>query len=263
MSDKLKSILKGAGSGDKKCELIMNAEDYAQRVLLQGKPIPWFDATAYANHLNQTVALLKPQVAVISLDKMIKQELDTNQQLITAMSEKKRKGYALKIFMSNEVFKAAVSTLVTSTVLRQHIPIVIQLPSPLQLLYLTSSVAQPNQENEFDTDDAENAAIYFADWLRALNEAGIAGLIFDEREGEVAKDAYQPILNTAKHYQWVVGVRRDSEILFNDSHIAVPVLRPSFWISGKSDIKMSGAVFTEIADNAVPEQVLEYRQTIS
>ncbi|WP_227429698.1 hypothetical protein [Psychrobacter sp. I-STPA6b] len=259
MPNRLRNLLNDSATNTK---LIINAEDYAQKVLLQGKPIPWHDATAYANHLSQTAALLKPEVSVISIDKMIMQELADNEQLTSAMGEKSRAGYALKTFMGNDDFKAAVSALVASTVQTQRVPVLVQMPSPLQMLYLTARAAKPDDEHEFDDDSAENAAIYCADWLRAFKDANIAGLIFDEREGDVSDEAYQPIKNTAEHYQWVVGIRRDNEIIFKDPQLSIAVLPSDYWTSGDSNVDTSGVVFTEIAQNAVPEQVLEFREKL-
>ncbi len=138
MSDQLKTMLEDPGSGPK---LIMDAEAYAQQVLLQGKAIPWHDATAYSNHLGQAVALLKPQVAVIAMDKMMATELAGNQTLVDAMGAKKRSGFALKAFMGDENFKAAAGALVTTVAKTLHLPIVVQLPSPLAILYLTARAA--------------------------------------------------------------------------------------------------------------------------
>ena len=261
MPDRLRSLLEDSDTSSTK--LIINAEDYAQKILLQGKSIPWHDATAYANHLSQTAALLKPQVAVISIDKMIKQELADNQKLTAAMAEKKRAGYALRAFMGDEAFKSAASALVASTVKTQRVPVLVQMPSPLQLLYLTAQAAQPDAEHSFDDDDAENAAIYCADWLRAFKDADIAGLIFDEQTGEVAKEAYQPIINTAEHYRWSVGVRRENEIVFSSPEVSIPVLATEYWTTGDDSNNISGVAFTEIAEDAVPEQVLEFREKLS
>ncbi len=261
MLNGLRSLLKDANDGVSK--LIVDGEDYGQKVLLQEKAIPWHDATAYANHLSQLVALLKPQVAVISLDKMIIQELADNQNLSRAMGEKTRASYALKTFMSHEDFKKAVSALVASSVQTLRIPVIVQLPSPLQMLYLTTSAAQPDTDYEFNDDDAENAAIYFADWLRTFKDNKIAGLIFDERGGKVAEASYQPIRNIAEHYQWVVGMRRAKEIIFIDPKINVAVLPKTYWTSGTSDIESSGVLFAEILQDAVPEQVLDFREKLS
>ncbi len=257
MSDQLKTMLEDPGSGPK---LIMDAEAYAQQVLLQGKAIPWHDATAYSNHLGQAVALLKPQVAVIAMDKMMATELAGNQTLVDAMGAKKRSGFALKAFMGDENFKAAAGALVTTVAKTLHLPIVVQLPSPLAILYLTARAAlaaQAGGEPEFDDDDAENAAIYYADWLRAFTDANIAGLIFDERAGDVAEAAYQPVKNTAEHYRWSLGVRREKQVHFSDPQISIPVLPSDYWISGQSADAISGVVFSEIAKDAVPETVLE------
>lgn len=260
MPNRLKTLLEN--SEDNTSKLIINAEDYAQKVLLQGKPIPWHDPTAYANHLGQTAALLKPEVSVISIDKMMMQELTDNKQLTTAMGAKNRSGYALKVFMGDEDFKSAVSALVASSVQTQRVPVLVQMPSPLQMLYLTARAAQPDTEHEFDNDSAENAAIYCADWLRAFKDAAIAGLLFDEREGDVADAAYQPIKNTAEHYRWAIGVRRDNEIIFKDPQASIAVLPADYWITGDNNVDTSGVIFTEIAQDAVPEQVLEFREQL-
>ncbi len=255
MSDQLKTMLENPNSGGT-AKLIMDAEAYAQQVLLQGKAIPWHDATAYSNHLGQAVALLKPQVAVVAVDKMIKKELADNQTLADAMGAKKRSGFALKAFMGDKDFRAAAGALVTTVAKTLHLPIVVQLPSPLEILYLTARAAQA-AEPEFDDDDAENAAIYYADWLRAFTDADIAGLIFDERAGDIADAAYQPVKNTAEHYRWSIGVRREKQVHFSDPQVTIPVLSSDYWTSGQSADTIVGVVFSEIAKDAVPETVLE------
>lgn len=250
----MRTLLENPNSAPK---LILDAEAYAQQVLLQGKAIPWHEATAYANHLGQTVALLSPQVAVVRLDKMIQQEFADNDALVTAMGEKSRSGFALKAFMGDDDFKTAAGTLVTTVTKTLRLPIVVQLPSPLEILYLTARAAKPDSDPEFDDDQAENAAVYFADWLRAFTDANIAGLIFDERPGTVAEEAYQPIKNTAEHYRWCVGVRRENEVVFSDPQASIAVLPSDYWKTGEGG-DVNSTVFSEIAQDAVPEKVLEY-----
>lgn len=263
MSNKLNELLINKQE-NRSVQLIMNAEDYAQRVLLQNKPIPWHDATAYANYFGQGVALLKPQATVIPLDKMIMQELAENKKLIVVMGEKQRLGYALKTFMGNEEFKAATGALVLSTVKTQHIPVLLQLPSPLQMMYLTTQAVRPNDEFEFDDNDAENAAMYFADWLRIFKDAPIAGLIFDERKGRIDQEAYRPIINTAEHYGWSVGMRQDDCVIeFCNPKSSILILDTNYWLSGEADVEIQGTLFTEIARDAVPEQVLELREKLN
>lgn len=255
MSNPLRNLLENNHSGT--AQLMIDAENYAQKVLLQDKAIPWHEATAYANHLGQTIALLKPSVAVVRLDKMIQQELTDNQTLVGAMGAKSRSIFALKTLMGDENFKAAAGTLVTAVTKTLHLPIAVQLPSSLQMLYLTNRAAQPNSDAEFDDDQAENAAVYFADWLRAFTDADIAGLIFDERDNTVAEEAYQPIKNTAEHYRWCLGVRRDNAVVFSDPQATIAVLPDDYWTTGKGE-NINGVVFSEIAKDAVPEKVLEY-----
>lgn len=249
----MKTLLEHSRSGPR---LILDAGDYAQAVLLQGKAIPWQDATAYANHLGQMVALLKPQATVMGIDKMIKQALSDNTELVAAMGEKSRSGFALKTFMGDESFKAAVGNVVATTTKMLRVPIIVQLPSPLDMLSLTAAAAHPGSEQVFDDDDAENAAVYFADWLRAFTDADIAGLMFDERVTVVAEQAYQPIKNTADHYQWCVGVRRETEVVFSHPHVTIAVLPSHCWITGEVEAG-NATVFSEIPKEAIPEKVLE------
>lgn len=261
MSNPLRNLLENNHSGTP--QLMIDAENYAQKVLLQDKAIPWHEATAYANHLGQTVALLKPKTAIVRLDIMIKQELADNQALVEAMGEKRRSGFALKAFMGNEDFRTAMGTLVTTVTKTVRLPLIFQLPSPLEMLYLTAASAQPDGDHDFDDDDAENAAVYFADWLRIFTDAELAGLIFDEREGEVADVAYQPIKNTAEHYRWCIGVRRNNEVIFSDPQATIPVLADDFWQSGEAKSDLTGSVFSEITKEAMPEKVLEFIATLN
>lgn len=242
---------------DSTIQLMIDAQNYAQTILLQGKAIPWNEPTAYANHLKQTVDLLKPQIVIVRLDMMIKQELAENKTLVSAMGEKSRSGFALKTLMGDEHFKNAVGNLVMTATKMLKIPIAVQLPSPKDILILTTKAAKPDAELDFDDDDAENAAVYFADWLRIFTSANLAGLIFDEQNGAVGEQVYQPIRNTAEHYQWCIGVRRENEVIFSQPQMTIPILPTDYWKTGQVD-NLTGTLFTEIASDAIPEKVLDY-----
>ncbi len=83
----------------------------------------------------------------------------------------------------------------------------------------------PGAGDEFDDDDAENVAMYFADWSRGFAEAPVAGVIFDERGGVASAESWGgPILNTARHYGWPVGLRGVDRVRFLEPEVTLPVI---------------------------------------
>lgn len=255
MSNAFASVL--APSADAEPTLILDSASYAQKVLLQNSAVPWGDATAYSNHLGQVQALLKSEVALIPLDRMLFTETDSNPALVEAMGARSRTGFAARTLLGDEDLKQKVQALVGTAVKTQRQPVVLHLPSPLALLRHTARAVDSDSDNEFDQDDAENAAVYYADWLRTFADLNIAGIIFDERDGAVDEDAYKPIMNTAAHYQWPVGLRQDSEIRFFSAETVVPVLAPGvFDADAVGGQDTAGVMFAEIPEDAVPEQVL-------
>lgn len=255
MSNAFSSVLSPTSGAEP--ALILDSASYAQKVLLQNRAVPWEDATAYSNHLGQVQALLKPAVALIPLDRMLSDEIDTNSDLVEAMGARSRAGFAARTLLSDEGLKAKVKALVGTAVKTQRDPVVLHLPSPLALLRRTDRAVDSASENDFDQDDAENTAVYFADWLRSFSDLNVAGLIFDERDEAAPVETYKPIMNTADHYQWPVGLRQVTEIRFLPADTVVPVLSPSTFDDGHGDERAEGAVlFAEIPEDAVPEHVL-------
>ncbi len=267
MSDALATLLTAATAPGTAPAIILDAAAYAQRVLLQDREAPWHDATAYSNHLGQAQALLKPPVALVPLDRLFAHELREDAALVEAMGARSRTGFAAKTLLGDERVRRLASELVATAVKTQREPVVLHLPSPLALLTLTTRAALGDEaELSFDADDAENIAIYYADWLRVFAEQGIAGVIFDERAGgesALPAEAYQPILGAAEHYRWPIGLRGASELRFLSPEAVVPVLDGS--ILGQHEPLESGApeasgtagvLFAEIPADAVPEQVL-------
>ena len=46
--------------------MLLDGDDYAQRVLLQGRAVPWEEPRAYAHHFGQAQDLLGPDAALLS-----------------------------------------------------------------------------------------------------------------------------------------------------------------------------------------------------
>lgn len=258
MSNALASLLAQATAPGTAPKLIIDAASYAQRVLLQNRDVPWDDATAYANHLGQAQALLRPLVALIPLDRMFEREIEGNAGLREAMSARSRTGFAAKTLLADEGVRKRAVDIVATAVKTQREPVVVHLPSPLALLVRTTVAAHPGADLTLDlADDAENTAIYYADWLRIFADHGIAGIVFDERSGTTPSEAYQPILGAAEHYRWPVGLRSTTEVRFLSPEASVPVLDPSVLGEAQAtDLPAGGVLLAEIPEDAVPEQVL-------
>lgn len=271
MSRALADLLGGAGVAPP--QLILDAASYAQRVLLQNRDVPWHDATAYANHLGQLQALLKPAVALVALDRMLQHEIESNEQCRLAMAARSRTGFAAKTLLADEGVRQRAQDLIAAVVKTQREPVVLHLMSPLALLTLTDRAVDPASTAAFDAEDAEGTAIYVADWLRSFAEFDIAGVVFDERGdgGGVASSAagpagafagalaesYQPIVNVAEHYGWTLGFRGVDEVRFTSPDAVIPVLEPGALLeSAPADLPPGGLLFAEIPEDAVPERVL-------
>ena len=264
MSDRLTALLT---SNDKTPRLLLDAADYAKRVLLQDKDVPWNDATAYSNHLSSILMLLKTDVALIRIDQLLEDELAHNSTLLKAMAAKTRTGYATRALLGDETLKEKVRDLVFTAAKTQKAPVVLHLSSPKALLATADRAANPDSDANFDDDAAEFAAVYYADWIRTFAEHGIAGIIFDERAVLTTDKAYQPIRNTAEHYGWLIGHRGDDKLEFGHGTQTIPVIGAEFW-DGSGTAPSAPIQFSQVPTDAVPEQVLariknlkEQRQT--
>ncbi|NLA64602.1 MAG: hypothetical protein GX862_01435 [Leucobacter sp.] len=252
MSNALTTLLSEAPTPDSSPVMMIDAAQYAQRVLLQDSAVPWHDATEYSNHLGQAQALLKPAVAFIPLDRMLVSEMQANTELCEAMGARSRTGYAAKTLLADEAIRQKAFNIVATAVKTQREPVVLQLPSPHALLTMTDRVVDPASTTEFDDDQAESTAIYLADWLRTFADLDITGIIFDVRARSEPIGSYQPIFNTAEHYQWPIGRRRANEVQFVSPDTVVQV---ADW-SELGSISGPGVYFTEVPVDAVPEDVL-------
>ncbi|WP_035759024.1 hypothetical protein [Granulicoccus phenolivorans] len=254
MSDTFVALLTSADGG-----LILDAADYTQRVLLQGRAEPWSDATAYANHLRQAQALLKPAVALLPLDRLMRTQLATDQALREAMVAKSRRGYAARALLSDETLKELARAQVRTATQTQREPVLLQLPAPKVLLQLAAAAVRPGAGDEFDDDDAENVAMYFADWSRGFAEAPVAGVIFDERGGVASAESWGPILNTARHYGWPVGLRGVDRVRFLEPEVTLPVISAAEFDTATLP---TAVALVEVPVDAVPEDVLARLATL-
>ncbi|MGO3066142.1 hypothetical protein [Brevibacterium linens] len=252
MSARLTALLETTDGPPK---LLLDAAAYAQHVILQDRPVPWHDATAFSNHLSSIQSLLGSDIVLIRLDDMLAEEIESNSALREAMTAKTRKGFALRALLSDEKLRETAQALVRTAAETQRSPVVVQLPSPKALLLAADAAAAPGSGHEFDDDDAENAAVYGADWIRGFASVGIEGIIFDERSHLCPAAVYQPITNTTEHFGVLLGHRHDETLYFNPS-TEIPIADPEIFTGTEAAVTGS-VLFAEIPAEAVPETVLE------
>ena len=58
-------------------------------------------------------------------------------------------------------------------------PLVLQIPSPMRWLALTHELSGAGTMSDLTSDDAENAAMHVAGWLRRLSQLEVSMLILD------------------------------------------------------------------------------------
>ena len=196
--------------------LWLSYHDYAKRLLLGEGANPWTTAVGFLQFFSQAQGLLKPEVAILDVKDLYKSWLDSDSQARTELAGKRRPMAALKTLLEAEAPRDLLREIITAVAfqLKGGTPLVLAIPSPRHWLWWAANEAS-GADIEVDADNAENAAVYLADYIRAFSELSIAGVLLVERpeqalEAETPLEAYRPIYNVAKHYRWPVGVRLPS-----------------------------------------------------
>jgi hypothetical protein len=264
MTIALASVVSPPSSG-RGTAVVLDHQQYAQAVILRGQPIPWADPVAYANFYNQAQQLLRPDATLLDLGALYVYLLADDEDLKLAMKARSRTGYALKTLLADE--KAARAAFELASVVSQvsAAPLVLQIPSPTLWLARTHEFSGAGTVADLDADDAENAAIYVADWLRRQARLPVSMLLLDERwpaTGElpiVDSSAYAPVSNVTDHYRWALARRTHDRLdIFGPSFIAT-LLPQDYWLSEAASAPSGALLFAEIPADAVPETVLSQR----
>lgn len=262
MTTSLTSVIDQPPTGRARAVLI-DSHDYAQAVLLQGKPVPWGEPMAYSNFFGQAQALLRSDIALLSLDRLYAHHLEANHELQTAMGAKSRTGYALRTLLADPDLLAAVTEFATTFAKTQRAPIVLQIPSPMQWLVRTHHFSGAADVSGLDADNGENASMYVADWLRTFAALNLAGVLLDDRTlpgapdtTPVSLDTYSPVANVTEHYKWTLALRTDSVIDVHGAAASGAIIGPDFWLEEGRSLPDGDFLLGEIPRGAVPEEVL-------
>lgn len=243
--------------------VLLDHLDYSQSVILKGRPIPWAEPMAYSNFIGQAQGLLKPDVALLHLDRYYDHKVATDTRLHDAMRARSRTGYALRTVLADaDTLEQALDLAVTFTQTQRE-PVVLQIPSPMQWLARTHHFSGAADVGGLDADDAENASMYVADWLRKFSVLPLAGILMDDRTPPdmqavppVELDTYSPLINVADNYRWSLGMRRQDSLEVLRVEPSGSVLDPGFWLHDEVPLPTGAFFLAELPATAVPEDVV-------
>ena len=258
MATDFASLISAPPSG-RRTALLIDHQRYAQAVVLRGQRIPWGDPVAYSGFFGQAQGLLKPDATLLDLGALYDFLLTSDDGLTDAMSARSRTGYALKTLLADKATTKKALEFTSVLAQTSRAPLVLQIPSPMLWLARTHQLAGAGSVEDLDSDHAENAAMYVADWLRNLSALPVSLLLLDARSDDlpvVDLAAYTPVSNITDHYRWTLGQRTDERVTVaqaSSTGVAVP---PSYWRSTDADPPVGDFLIADIPADAVPETVL-------
>lgn len=264
----LASVIASAPTGRPKA-VVFDHHEYAASVILRGRPVPWDDATAYAAFFAQAQGLLRPDAALLDLNRLYGHLAAGNTGLETAMAARARTGYALRTLLGDDDLNRAVLDFVTVFAKTARQPVVLRIPSPMVWLAGTHRFSGAGNISDLEADDAENASMYVSDWLRAFAGLPVAGLLLDNRApagvsgaAHVGLEAYTPIANLAGNYRWTLGQLDDDQARLHGDAAAGAYIPARFWLEPDVALPAGDFYLGELPGSASPEGVLARLETL-
>jgi len=255
--------------------------DYAA-ALLAGRQAPWLDTTVCAAWLRKAQSLLGSDVIAVPLGQVCNAWLDAHPPLRAAMALKTRTVFPLKALLADEALRAHLIDLVRALRGTLSAPaFVLASPSPRAWAVEAHRYAHAI-DVEVGEDEADSAALYVADFLRAFAAAGVDGLLLVETSATETTSAselacYRSVLNVAAHYRWGCGllmpagryVGGEAGFDFVIAPRLLPgsacglVLGEDFWSGAPPPDPVPGAFrFLKVPVHCDPELVLERRTSL-
>ncbi|AXT85648.1 hypothetical protein C6I20_10895 [Aeromicrobium sp. A1-2] len=267
MTTDLNSLIAHPPSG-RRTAVILDAHDWAQCVVLQGKDVPWRDTMAYANFVSQAQGLLDPDATLVALDRWYDHRVASDEGLRASMAAKTRTGYALRTLLADPESNRQVLELVTIFTQTQRRPVILHIPSPRRWLERTHAFSGAATTDALDSDDAENASMYVADWLRGFASLPIAAVMLDDRDRDrdrdrgsgaggspVALSVYTPLANATSNYGWSLAMRSDDAVQVWGSDVAGALIPEGFWSASGAATPAGDFLLGAVPEAAVPEIV--------
>jgi hypothetical protein len=249
--------------------VLFDHHEYATSVILRARAVPWDNATAYAAFFAQAQGLLRPDAALLDLNRLYDHLTAGNTGLETGMAARSRTGYALRTLLGDVDVNRAVLEFVTVFARTSRQPVVLRIPSPMEWLMGTHHFSGADDTSELDADNAENASMYVSDWLRAFAALPVAGLLLDNRTPpgvsrsvQVPLEAYTPIANLAANYRWTLGQLDDEQVQLHGETAVGAYIPARFWLEPEVELPAGDFYLSEIPSAASPEGVLARLDTL-
>jgi len=255
--------------------------DYAA-ALLAGREAPWLDTTACAAWMRKAQSLLDSDVIAVPLAQVCNAWLDAHPTLRVAMALKSRTVFPLKTLLADEALRAHLLDLVRALRGTLSAPALV-LASPSPRAWVAEAHRHAHAVDvEVGEDEADSAALYMADFLRAFADAGGDGLLLVETSLTETTSAshlacYRSVLNVAAHYRWACGLLAPAgryaggEAGFDFVIAPRPlpgsacglILGEDFWSGAPPPNPVPGAFrFLKVPVHCDPERVLERRTSL-
>lgn len=277
------------GSGGVRLWLDYHA--YAKRLLIAEDANPWANAGTFLAFFSQAQGLLRPEAAILDVKDLYQSWLKSDAKAKTELAGKRRPMAALKYLFEAEAPRALLREIITavSFQLKGSVPLVLSVPSPRHWLWWAVSEST-GADMEVLADDAENAAVYLADFVRAFSDLSLSGVLLVERPHVALPEAnpfvcYKPVFNVAKHYRWPVALRlptaeipevidaSDVSLVIGSAPAAAPStpsgmiwavdVGGALWSGQDLPSLAAGQIFfVEIPADEIPEKVLEGLGTV-
>lgn len=271
-----------AKNGTSRRPLWLDSWAYAQRLLLQGRPIPWFEPTAFDGFFRKSDQLLDADSVILPFRRLLRAHVESDPELSREMASKRRLVFPLKVLLRDELLRARVAEccgLIAQAMPRK--PLVAAMPSPRELVGWAYSTAHDGSVPEVTVDTADSGSMVLSDFLSALGQCPISAVMVEEgadRLGEYLP-AYSSLRNVCSHQRWGLGIRCESldalevpfdfvitqEIRGDSGHHTMRGLwlKDDIW-ADDSVIEAANAAFyyAQIPADAQPERVLERRETL-
>lgn len=251
--------------------LWIDADDYCERLLANGQA-PWTDATAWLAWQRKGQGLLRSDVVALPVARVVEAWLEAQPGVRSAMALKNRLLLPLRTLLANESLRAQLLEMIVGLRASQGTPVVLVLPSPRAWVAIAYRQAFAGEaEPEVGADDADSAAVYVADFLRAFGEAGLDGVLLVEAAETVPGSdddlsCYGAVFNLAAHYRWACGIELPKTGDFDASSLDFVisgeaqngVRRHGHRIAWQSETaKAAHFSFITVPADGEPEQVLD------
>ena len=262
--------------------LWIDAWNYGETLLNKGEEAPWDDVGQMVSLVGKLQNLVASDVLVIEAQSFFDYRTRRHPELLAAMAEKRRLGYALRTLLADQPCRDQLHECVGALCdTHNGLPVMLAMSSPRQWMGRAHCQARVLGSVEVSWEDAESASMYMADFLRSFADCELSGVVLRESPGDGPGNAselarYQPLINVSRHYQWSVVLDKgeggretdchSDEVLFLGSHIGAlsGVCVTELGGQGQcSDLDREGAYcHVRIPADAKPEAVLDALDTL-